>query len=129
MTQGEPVTRADRPSQEIEDLKQRLRQFAHVRSWECFHTAKNLTTAVAAEAGELAAVLQWATADQDVGAVLDQLEDEIADVLIYLVRLCDILDIEPLQAAYAKIERNERRFPVQTPASTVTAHAGRAPMY
>jgi NTP pyrophosphatase (non-canonical NTP hydrolase) len=114
MTQEEPVTRTDRSSLEIERLKQRLRQFAHARSWESLHTAKNLTTAVSAEAGELAAVLQWATADQGLGPFLDQLEDEIADVLIYLVRLCDILDIEPLLAAHAKIERNERRFPVST---------------
>jgi NTP pyrophosphatase (non-canonical NTP hydrolase) len=79
--------------------------------------AKNLTTAVSAQAGELAAVLQWATADQDIEPFITQLEDEIADVLIYLIRLCDVLNIEPLQTAYAKIERNEQRFPAPTPAS------------
>lgn len=98
-------------SAEILQLKQRLRQFAQARSWESFHTAKNLTTAVAAEAGELAAVLQWARAEEDVGPFLGELEDEIADVLIYLIRLCDVLEVEPLDAVYAKIERNEQRFP------------------
>jgi len=128
MTKDEPATTADRASPEIEHLKQRLREFAHARSWERFHTAKNLTTAVSAEAGELAAVLQWATPDEEVGPFLDQLEDEIADVLIYLVRLCDVLDMDPLQAAYAKVERNEQRFPPQTAASTGTAHPDSGPM-
>jgi len=122
MMRSEPATPAHSPS-EIEQLKRRLREFAHARSWERFHTAKNLTTAVSAEAGELAAILQWATADQDVGPLLDELEDEIADVLIYLVRLCDVLDVDPLRAAYAKIERNEQRFPTHPPASSAAAPA------
>jgi NTP pyrophosphatase (non-canonical NTP hydrolase) len=102
-------------SAEIHQLMQRLRRFAHVRSWERFHTAKNLTTAVAGEAGELAAVLQWATAEQDIRPFLPELEDEIADVLIYLIRLCDVLDVELLDAVNAKIERNELRFPARPP--------------
>lgn len=126
MTSRRSAAGTDRTSLDIEHLKRRLREFARARSWECFHTAKNLTTAVSAEAGELAAVLQWATADQDIEPLIAKLEDEIADVLIYLIRLCDVLNIEPLQATYAKIERNEQRFPeqrfpAQTPASR-TAH-------
>ena len=96
MTSREPAAGTDRTSLDIEHLKRRLWEFAHARSWERFHTAKNLTTAVSAEAGELAAVLQWAAADQDIEPFIAQLEDEIADVLIYLVRLCDVLNIEPL---------------------------------
>jgi dCTP diphosphatase len=118
MTQEEPPRQDELPQQaggndstEIDRLKERLRRFAWERSWERFHTAKNLTTAVAGEAGELAAILQWATAEQDVGPLLPELEDEIADVLIYLIRLCDVLAVDPLEAAYAKIERNELRFP------------------
>jgi NTP pyrophosphatase (non-canonical NTP hydrolase) len=126
MTSRESAAGADRTSLDIEHLKRRLREFAQARSWERLHTAKNLTTAVAAEAGELAAVLQWATADQDIEPFIAQLEDEVADVLIYLVRLCDVLNIEPLQAAYAKIKRNEQRFPAQMPASR-TAHTDGPP--
>lgn len=125
MTSRESATGADWDSPETERLKRRLREFAEARSWERFHTAKNLTTAVSAEAGELAAVLQWAAADEDVGPFLDRLEDEIADVLIYLVRLCDVLNIDPIRATWAKVERNERRFPVQT--SSATAPAGDSP--
>lgn len=123
MSAAKPEIRGDRSSPEIESLMQRLRQFAQARSWERFHTAKNLTTAVSAEAGELAAVLQWATADEDIAPFLDRLEDEIADVLIYLIRLCDVLSVEPLRAAHAKIERNERRFPAQTSTASAPVHA------
>jgi dCTP diphosphatase len=99
-------------SAELAHLQQRLREFARARSWGEVHTAKNLTMAVASEAGELAAVLQWATGDEDVRPFLSRLEDEIADVVIYLAYLCDILNIDPLHAAHMKIERNERRFPL-----------------
>lgn len=96
----------------LEYLKQRLRDFTRARNWERFHTAKNLTTAIAVEAGELAEILQWTTEDQDVSHLRPRLEDEIADVFIYLVHLCDILDVDPFHAANAKIDRNEQRFPV-----------------
>jgi NTP pyrophosphatase (non-canonical NTP hydrolase) len=103
--------RPGRDSAEIHELTERLRRFAQVRSWEHLHTAKNLTTAVAAEAGELAAVLQWSTPEQDLAPMREELEDEIADVLIYVLRLCDVLGVDPLAAVDAKMERNELRFP------------------
>jgi NTP pyrophosphatase (non-canonical NTP hydrolase) len=102
---------ASRDSAEIGELTDRLRRFAEMRSWEHLHTAKNLTTAVAAEAGELAAVLQWSTPEQDLAPLRADLEDEIADVLIYVLRLCDVVGVDPLAAAAAKMDRNELRFP------------------
>jgi NTP pyrophosphatase (non-canonical NTP hydrolase) len=108
---GDESLESDGDAVEIDRLTARLRRFAEARSWEHLHTAKNLTTAVAAEAGELAAVLQWATPEQDLAPLRAELEDEIADVLIYLLRLCDVLGVNPLAAADRKIERNEQRFP------------------
>jgi dCTP diphosphatase len=93
------------------ELRERLRIFAAERGWERYHTAKNLTAAIAAEAGELAAVLQWADPEDDLAGYMDQLEEEIADVLIYLVRLCDVAGIDPVTAANSKIDRNAARFP------------------
>ena len=101
-----------RGSAEIDRLTERLRRFAEMRSWEHLHTAKNLTTAVAAEAGELAAVLQWSAPEQDLAPLRGELEDEIADVLIYLLRLCDVVGVDPLAAAGNKMDRNDLRFPV-----------------
>lgn len=98
-------------------LTGQLRHFAHERDWEQFHTPKNLAMALVAEAGELAEVFQWLTPEQsqDMSAPgrLARLEDEVADVLIYLVRLADVCGIDLVQAAHDKIDRNERRYPVE----------------
>jgi dCTP diphosphatase len=95
----------------LDQLRDQLRIFARERDWERYHTPKNLTAAIAGEAGELAAVLQWATADTDLAGYMADLEEEIADILIYLVRLCDVAGIDPIIAASAKIDRNSKRYP------------------
>jgi NTP pyrophosphatase (non-canonical NTP hydrolase) len=105
---------------EFESLRDRLRRFAAARDWGPAHTPRNLALALAGEVGEVAAELQWVP-DHQVAAHLrdsaarDRLADELADVLIYLIRLADVCDIDPLQAAYAKIKRNEDRFPLAGP--------------
>jgi dCTP diphosphatase len=105
------MTRTD----SLDQLRARLRQFADERAWGRYHTAKNLTAAIAGEAGELAAVLQWAAPEEPLRPYRDQLEDEIADVLIYLVRLCDVAAIDPVAAANDKVDRNAERFPAGDP--------------
>lgn len=98
---------------ELIDLRERVRKFAEDRSWEKFHTPKNLAMAVAGEAGELVAEFQWLTPEESAALTPEQLkavEMEIADVLIYLVRLSDVLGIDAYKAALAKIEINEGRF-------------------
>jgi dCTP diphosphatase len=95
----------------LDGLSGRLRSFACERDWERYHTPKNLSAAIAAEAGELVAVLQWARADADLTPYLAELSDEVADVLIYLVRFCDVAGIDLLEAANSKIEKNALRFP------------------
>ncbi|GAA4208132.1 nucleotide pyrophosphohydrolase [Actinocatenispora rupis] len=99
----------------IVELRGRLARFARERDWEQFHTPKNLAMAVAGEAGELAAVLQWLSEEQ-IAAELAQglrgpLADEMADVLLYLVRLADVCGIDLLREANAKIDRNGHRYP------------------
>lgn len=98
-------------SDDLERLRHRLREFAEVRDWGRFHTPKNLTAAIAGEAGELAAVLQWAAPDDELEPYRPDLEEEIADVLIYLVRLADVADVDLAAAANAKIDRNGERYP------------------
>jgi dCTP diphosphatase len=100
----------------LQGLALRLRRFAAERDWDQFHTPKNLATALVAEAGELAAEFQWLTAAQSSAPDTEQLHRiraEAADVLIYLVRLADKLEFDLLAAAAAKIEENERRYPVE----------------
>ncbi|MEV6965081.1 nucleotide pyrophosphohydrolase [Hamadaea sp. NPDC051192] len=104
---------------DLDQLIRRVREFAQARDWEQFHTPKNLSMALAGEVGELLAELQWLTDDQarevmtDAKAA-DRLRGEIADVFIYLVRLADVLGVDLLDAARAKLDENERRYDAAT---------------
>lgn len=98
----------------IHDLQQRLRQFAAERDWEQFHTPKNLAMALTVEAGELQEIFQWLTeaqAQQLSAGQRQQARDELADVLLYLCRLADVLGIDLADAAYAKLLRNAEKYP------------------
>jgi dCTP diphosphatase len=98
---------------ELNDLRDKVRKFAEERSWEKFHTPKNLAMAVSGEAGELVAEFQWLTPEESSALTPEQfsaVEMEIADVAIYLVRLADVLGIDVYKAATAKIEINKSRF-------------------
>jgi dCTP diphosphatase len=98
----------------LEDLRQRLRTFAQVRDWEQFHSPKNLTMALIVEAGELAELFQWLSEAQSDALSAEQrtaAEQEMADVLLYLVRLADRLGLDLMEAAVRKIEMNELKYP------------------
>ena len=105
---------------ELDVLCDRLRSFAAARGWGGGHSVRNLALALTAEVGELGAELQWID-DAKVGRHLQdpaaraRIADEAADVLIYLVQLADVCGIDLLAEAYAKIERNESRFPQTKP--------------
>lgn len=103
------------PEDSLDQLTARLRDFSAARDWGRFHSPKNLSMALAGEAGELLAEFQWLTEAQSQAPEADRLErikDEAADVLIYLARLADGLHFDLVQAANAKMDRNELRFPV-----------------
>lgn len=100
----------------LETLRDALRRFAAARDWQQFHTPKNLAMALAVEAAELLEHFQWLDAAQsarlnarDKRAVAG----EIADVLLYLTRLADVLEIDPLAAAKRKMVINARKYPVK----------------
>lgn len=100
---------------EFADLTAQIRAFADVRNWEKFHTPKNLSMAVAGEAGELVAEFQWLTSEESTLASLtpEQLQAiklEIADVQIYLLRLADVLNLDIPAAVIEKMAINESRF-------------------
>ncbi|MFL6622785.1 MAG: nucleotide pyrophosphohydrolase [Sulfurifustaceae bacterium] len=100
----------------IEELRERLRAFARARDWEQFHSPKNLAMALVAEAGELVEVFQWLTEEQSRALNAAQREaaaQELADVLLYLIRLADRLDIDLLAAAARKIELNDKKYPAE----------------
>ena len=95
-------------------LRDRLRQFVAERDWDQFHSPKNLAMALSVEAAELVEHFQWLTEAESrrlPPEKLAQVRDEMADVLVYLVRLADKLDVDLLQAAAAKIEKNALKYP------------------
>ena len=100
----------------LEALNARLLRFARERDWEQFHSPKNLVMALAGEVGELTEHFQWLTEDESANldpAKKEQVGEELADCLIYLIRLSERLDIDPIAAAYRKIAINESRYPAE----------------
>lgn len=107
------MSRPDLPS--LAALRDALRRFADERDWDQFHAPKNLAIALSVEASELLEHFQWMpeTASRALPAeTLAEVRDELADVLIYLVRLADKLDVDLLAASADKIARNAERYPV-----------------
>jgi NTP pyrophosphatase (non-canonical NTP hydrolase) len=100
----------------LDTLRQRVREFAEARAWERYHTPKNLVMALSVEAAELLEPFQWLTPEQSRQLNAEQHEavrQEIADVLIYLTRLADVLDIDLMEAATDKLAINARKYPVE----------------
>ncbi|MFF9095075.1 nucleotide pyrophosphohydrolase [Streptomyces sp. NPDC014802] len=101
---------------DLAQLQRRLAEFAAARNWQPYHTPKNLATALSVEAAELVEIFQWLTPQESARVMEDpdtahRVRDEVADVLAYLLQLCEVLGVDPLTALAEKIERNEKRFP------------------
>ena len=100
----------------IDELNKRLRRFAEERDWEQFHSPKNLSMALIAEAAELVEHFQWLTEAQSAELPPDkqrEVEMELADIFIFLIRCADRLEVDLVKAANEKTDINERRFPVE----------------
>ena len=100
----------------LEQLRQQLAEFAAVRKWDQFHSPKNLAMALIAETAELVEHFQWVSETNSYLMSPDKKQAvsfELADVLIYLTRIADKLDIDLIAAAQAKIKINETRYPVE----------------
>jgi dCTP diphosphatase len=98
------------------ELRDRLRAFATERDWDPFHSPRNLATALAVEAAELLEPFQWLDDEQarDLpSSTRAAVEEEMADVLLYLIRLADKLDVDLVSAARAKMTRNAEKYPVE----------------
>jgi NTP pyrophosphatase (non-canonical NTP hydrolase) len=103
-------------SHDIDDLSRRLAEFARLRDWEQFHSPKNLSMALAGEAGELLEHFQWLSEEQSASLPADKKDAvamEMADILIYLLRLAERMDVDLLESAYRKMRINEERYPVE----------------
>jgi len=100
----------------LADLKLQLQKFARDRDWDQFHSPKNLAMALAGETGELLEHFQWLSEEQSVNLTdekINEVGEEIADIFIYLIRLSDKLNLDPLEAAYNKMKKNELKYPAE----------------
>jgi dCTP diphosphatase len=115
----------------LEDIRLRLAEFARERNWDQFHNPKNLSMAIAAEAAELLEIFQWLTDEQSKEIVKDEKEmahirQEIADVMIYLVRLADKLGVDIEKAVLDKIGLNEKKYPIELAKDNATKYNKRS---
>jgi NTP pyrophosphatase (non-canonical NTP hydrolase) len=101
----------------VSTLRQAVGRFVKDRSWERYHTPKNLAMSIAIEAAELMERFQWVSSDESIELVKyadarAAIADELADVLIYCLALSNQADIDLSAAILQKLNRNEKRFPV-----------------
>jgi dCTP diphosphatase len=106
-------------------LQAQLQRFVDERDWDQFHTPKNLAMALVAEAGELVEHFQWLTPEQSAQLpdhTRAEVELEVADVLLFLLRLCDKLGIDPIAAGARKLGLNAEKYPIQKARGTATKY-------
>ncbi|KAJ1438902.1 dCTP pyrophosphatase 1 [Sesbania bispinosa] len=109
----------------LQELSKRLAEFAEVRGWDQYHSPRNLLLALVGEVGELSEIFQWKgevakglpnwTSDDK-----EHLEEELSDVLLYLIRLADVCGLDLGQAALTKIVKNAQKYPVKDHTATST---------
>ncbi len=102
----------------VGEMRERVLAFARERDWEQFHSPKNLSMALAAEAGELMEHFLWVEAKDSAAPLADpkkreQIEDEIADVVIYALEFANIGGIDLAKAIEAKLAKNAAKYPVE----------------
>jgi dCTP diphosphatase len=100
----------------LDDIKQQARKFVAERDWEQFNSPKNLAMALIGEAGELVEHFQWLTEEQSRNLDRSQLREvgyELADVLIYLIRLADQLNVDLFKVTKEKMRLNQQKYPVE----------------
>ncbi len=103
-------------STDIQQLQEKLADFAKQRDWEQFHSPKNLSMALIAEAAELVEHFQWLTEKQSENLPLEKqhaVAEELADIFIYLLRISDRLDVDLIASTESKMKKNEDRYPVE----------------
>ncbi|KAK2970341.1 hypothetical protein RJ640_003309 [Escallonia rubra] len=111
----------------LQELRDMLAEFARVRGWEQYHSPRNLLLALVGEVGELSEIFQWKgevarglpnwTSDDK-----EHLEEELSDVLLYLIQLADVCGLDLGQAALSKIVKNAQKYPVASPPTNPAYH-------
>jgi NTP pyrophosphatase (non-canonical NTP hydrolase) len=109
----------------MKNLIEAIRKFNLERDWEQFHSPKNLAMALSVEAAEIVEHLQWLSQEQSRNLEpekLNQIKEEIADVMIFLINLADKLGIDPFEAAEEKLVKNAKKYPVEKAKGSATKY-------
>jgi len=99
----------------ISEIQNQLKKFAIERDWEQFHTPKNLAMALSVEASELVEIFQWLNVEESNSPdqrQIKKINNEVADIAMYLLRFCSVLGIDLEKAIESKLERNAEKYPV-----------------
>jgi len=100
----------------MNSIKAKLKKFAKERNWEQYHSPKNLSMALSVEAAELMEIFQWVTEEESKtlnGKKKQAIEEELADILNYLIKIADHYDIDLVKAANKKISKNAKKYPAK----------------
>ena len=111
----------------VKELQAQIRKFNSDRNWEQFHNVKNLTMALNVESSELLEIFQWLTPEQAQNISSDKskyndVKDEIADILCYLLNIADKLDIDVIEATKNKIIKNGEKYPIEKSKNSMTKY-------
>ena len=101
---------------DIFKIQNQLQKFASERDWEQFHSPKNLSMALSVEASELVEIFQWLTLEESNfpdQKQLDSIRSEVADIAMYLIRFCDVLEINLEEAIEEKFIENGNKYPIE----------------
>jgi len=98
---------------DMDNLKQAVIKFRDERDWGRFHNAKDLAISLNLEAGELLENFQWKSNEEATETKTQEIKEEVADVMIYLLLLCDELDIDLEEAVHSKLQVNAKKYPVE----------------
>lgn len=94
----------------LTELQNKVAEFRDERDWKKYHNPKDLCLSISLEAAELLELFQW----RDDGYQKERLEEEMADVMIYLLSLADVADIDLGDAVLRKLDKNKKKYPVNT---------------
>jgi len=100
----------------LQTLKSAVRTFVKDREWEKYHTPRNLAESISIEASELLELFQWSLEEETSSldsAKLSQLEDELADILVYCISLANVTNIDISTVVLNKMKRNEEKYPAE----------------
>jgi NTP pyrophosphatase (non-canonical NTP hydrolase) len=103
---------------DVSEMQIQSRAFVKERAWEKFHTPKNIAIGLSIEAAELSEIFHWLTDDESFNikadpSQLSKVEDELGDILHYLIRIADVLNIDLNEAYWHKFNKIKEKYPVE----------------